>query len=93
MADPGDRRKIAAVKRCTAAILQEGALQTNPLSTEMSARTRFDELTHERSASPHEAQRSGRLAASADNSVLQCANVTNQHSVIPICIKAYILSS
>jgi hypothetical protein len=43
MADPGDRRKIAAVKRCTAAILQEGALQTNPLSTEMSTRTRFDD--------------------------------------------------
>ena len=47
MADDAGRRKIAAVERRTAAILQEGAMQTNPISTEMSARVHFDDLAYE----------------------------------------------
>jgi hypothetical protein len=38
---------IVAVERHTAAIIQEEAMQTSPISTEMSARVHFDELARE----------------------------------------------
>ncbi len=47
MADRGCWRMMAAVERHTAAIVQEGAMQTNPISTEMSARVHFDDLARE----------------------------------------------
>jgi hypothetical protein len=47
MADRGRRRMMAAVERHTAAIVQEEAMQTSPISTEMSVRVHFDDLARE----------------------------------------------
>jgi len=47
MTDRGGWRMIVAVERHTAAIIQEEAMQTSPISTEMSARVHFDDLARE----------------------------------------------
>jgi len=47
MPDRGRGRMLVAVERHTAAIGQEGAMQPNPISTEMSARVHFDDLARE----------------------------------------------
>jgi len=47
MLDRGCWHMIVAVERHTVAIVQEEAMQTNPISTEMSARVHFDDLARE----------------------------------------------
>jgi hypothetical protein len=47
MPDPGSWRMIVAVERHTAAIIQEEAMQTSPISTEMSVQVHFDDLARE----------------------------------------------
>jgi hypothetical protein len=47
MAARGRERMLVAVERHMAAIKQEGAMQTNPISSEMSARVHFEALAHE----------------------------------------------
>src|SRR5262245_38070631 len=47
MADRGRECMLMPVERHTAAIGQEGAMQTNPISTEMSARVHFNDLARE----------------------------------------------